>query len=96
MDFFNSMFGYFWGEESFPVLIMILCIAVLLFHFRREERASLINTLGFFFACQAGLLVSGVLYALEFSRAAAVLHEAFIIGAGIAVIRLWGQMVFRV
>ncbi len=96
MDFFNSMLGYFWGEESFPVLIMMLCIAVLLFHFRREERASLTNTLGFFFACQAGLLVSGILYALEFSRAAAVLHEAFVIGAGIAVIRLWGQMVFRV
>ncbi len=96
MNFFNSMLGYFWGEESLPVLLMMLCIAVLLFHFRREERASLINTLGFFIACQAGLLLSGVTFALEFTRAAAVLHEAFVIGSGIAVIRLWGQLVFRI
>lgn len=90
------MFGYFWGEESLPVLVMALCIALLLYKFRREERPSLINTLGFFFACQVGLLVSGILYALEFLRSASVFHEAFIIGAGIAVIRLWGQMVFRI
>lgn len=96
MDFLNKMVAYFWGEESFPVLIMMLCIAVLLYHFRRDERSGLINTLGFFFACQAGLFVSGIVHALEFTRAAAVLHEAFIIGAGIAVIRLWGQMIFRI
>lgn len=96
MDFFDKTVGYFWGEESFPVLIMVLCIAVLLFHFRRDERQSLVNTLGFFFACQLGLLLSGFIYALELTRAAATLHEAFIIGAGIAVIRLWGQLVFRI
>ncbi|TAJ78002.1 MAG: mechanosensitive ion channel [Gallionellaceae bacterium] len=96
MNFFHTMVGYSWGEESFPVLIMMLGITVLLYHFRHEERASLINTLGFFLACQAGLFVGGVVFALEFARAAAVLHEAFIIGAGIAVIRLWGQMVFRI
>ena len=96
MNFLNSMLGYFWGEESFPVLIMMLCITVLLFHFRREERASLTNTIGFFFACQMGLLLSGVIFALDFTRAAAALHEAFIIGSGIAVIRLWGQLIFRI
>ena len=38
MNFIKRVIGYFRGDESFPVLIMILSIAVLLFHFRREER----------------------------------------------------------
>jgi len=96
MSFINNVIGYFWGDESFPVLILMVCIAVLLFHFRREERASLINTLSFFFVCQAGLILSGILNVLEFSRAAPVLREAFIVGCGIAFIRLWGGMIFRI
>ena len=65
-------------------------------HFRREERASLVNTLGFFIVCLFGQFVSGVLHALEHLRAADVTHEVFVIGAGIAVIRLWGLLVFRI
>jgi small-conductance mechanosensitive channel/CRP-like cAMP-binding protein len=96
MNFINNVFGYFWGDESFPVFILMLCIAVLLFHFHREERASLINTLSFFFACQVGLFISGVIYFLEFTRAASVLREGFIIGSGVAFIRLSGLTVFRI
>ena len=90
------MIGFFWGEESFPLLVMVLCLAVLLFHFRREERPSLINTLGFFVVCLLGQFVSGVLHVLDLARAAAVTREIFVIGAGVAVIRLWGQLVFRI
>lgn len=96
MNFLNNVTGYAWGDEAFPLLVMVLCIAVLLAHFRREERSSLINTLGFYFACQVGLFLSGLLNALDFVRGAAALHEAFLIGAGIAVIRVWGQLVFRI
>ncbi len=96
MNSINNVVGYFWGDESFPVLIMMLCITVLLFHFHREERASLINTLVFFFACQAGLFISGIVHVLEFARAASVLREGFIIGSGLAFIRLCGLLVFRI
>ncbi|HLP99014.1 MAG TPA: mechanosensitive ion channel family protein [Sideroxyarcus sp.] len=96
MSFWDNMTGFFWGDGAFPLIVMVLCIAVLLFHFRREERASLINTVGFFFVCLFGLFISGLLHALEFARAAAVAHEVFTIGAGVAVIRLWGQLVFRI
>ena len=95
MSFWDNMIGFFWAEEHLPLLIMVVCIAVVLLHFRREERASLVNTLGFFLVCLFGQFVSGLLHALEFARAAAVTHEVFVIGAGIAVIRLWGQLVFR-
>ena len=96
MNIINNVVGYFWGEESFPVLILMLCIAVLLFHFHREERTSLINTLSFFFACQVGLVISGIVHFLEFARAASVLHEGFIIGSGVAFIRLSGLTLFRI
>jgi len=90
------MIGFFWGEETLPLLITVLVIAVLLFYFRYEERQSLINTLGFFFVCLFGELVGGLLHALDLARAAAVTREIFVIGAGVAVIRLWGQLVFRI
>lgn len=96
MSFWDKMTGFFWGEESLPVLIMVLAMAMLLLHFRRDERASLINTVGFFFVCLFGQFVSGVLHALDMARAAAVTHEVFVIGAGVAVIRLWGLLVFRI
>ncbi|MBU1425046.1 MAG: mechanosensitive ion channel [Gammaproteobacteria bacterium] len=96
MSFWGSMTGFFWSEESLPLLIMVLCIAIVLLRLRREERASLVNTLGFFFICMLGLFSSGLLHALELPRAAALTHEVFIIGAGVAVIRLWGLLVFRI
>ena len=96
MSFWDKMTGFFWGEESLPVLIMVLAMAMLLLHFRRDERASLINTVGFFFVCLFGQFVSGVLHALDMARAAAVTHEVFVIGAGVPVIRLWGLLVFRI
>jgi CRP-like cAMP-binding protein/small-conductance mechanosensitive channel len=96
MSFWDKMTGAFWGDESLPVLIMVLSMAMLLLHFRRDERASLVNTVGFFLICLFGQFVSGVLHALDMARAAAVTHEVFVIGAGVAVIRLWGLLVFRI
>ncbi len=97
MAFWNSVFGFFWREESSLVLVMVLLLAAMLFRFRRaEERRSLLNTLGFFFVCLAGQFVSGVLHAFEFTRSADVLREAFLIGGGVALIRLWGLLLFRI
>jgi CRP-like cAMP-binding protein/small-conductance mechanosensitive channel len=90
------MMGFFWGGELIPLLIMVLGITALLLHFRRDEHAGVINTVSFFFVCLLGQFIAGVLHALEFARAAAVTHEVFVIGAGVAVIRLWGLLVFRI
>lgn len=74
---------------------MTLSLAFLLFHFHREERRSVLNTLGFFFACLIGQFIAGMTYAMQFDTAADVLHEVFVIGGGIALIRLWGLLIFR-
>ncbi|HEU0189419.1 MAG TPA: mechanosensitive ion channel family protein [Gallionella sp.] len=96
MSFWNNAMNFFWREESFPVLVMVLAITFLLLHFRKEDRNSIINTLIFFFICMGGQLISSLIHALEFTKAAAILHEAFTIGSGIAVIRLWGSLLFRI
>lgn len=96
MPFWNTAMQFFWREESLPVLAMTLGLAFLLFHFLREERKSVLNTLVFFFACLALQFVGSLIQALQFPSAAAIFHEVGLIGGGIAVIRLWGLAVFRI
>ncbi|OGS93428.1 MAG: mechanosensitive ion channel protein MscS [Gallionellales bacterium GWA2_59_43] len=96
MSFWNTAMQFFWREESLPVLVMTIALAFLLLHFHREERKSVLNTLAFFMACLFVQFVSSLIHALQFVAAAAALHEAGLIGAGIAVIRLWGLLVFRI
>lgn len=96
MPFWNTAMQFFWREELLPVLAMTLGLVFLLFHFLKEERKSVLNTLAFFFACLGLQFVSGLIHALQFASAAAVLHEAGLIGAGIAAIRLSGLVVFRI
>lgn len=96
MAFWNTAMGFFWREESLLALVVAVCVAFLLFHFLKEERRSVLNTLTFFFACLALQFISGLIHALQFSSVAAVLHEAGLIGGGIAIIRLCGLVVFRI
>ena len=96
MSFWENMMGFFWSDISIPLMVMVSCLAALLAKFRREDRPSLVNTVSFFVICLFGQFVSAVLHALEHLRAADVTHEVFVIGAGIAVIRLWGLLVFRI
>ncbi|HEY5994335.1 MAG TPA: mechanosensitive ion channel family protein, partial [Gallionellaceae bacterium] len=98
MAFWNSLFGFFWREESTLVLVMALVLTAMLFHFHRddkEERKTIANTLVVFLVCLVGQFVSGLLHAAEFTQGAEILREAFVIGSGIAIIRLWGLLIFR-
>lgn len=96
MDFWRTAIEYFWHEETLPVLVMVLSIALFLAKFRQDERKSVLNTLLFFLGCLILQFVSGMIHAMKFASVAAVFHEAAIIGAGIAAIRLIGLLVFRI
>ena len=96
MGFWELVMQFFWREESLPVLAMAFLLAFLLLHFHPEKRQSVLNTLMFFFVCMVMLFVSGVLFALQFSNGAELLHEVGVVGAGIALIRLWGWLLFRI
>ncbi len=96
LPFWDTAIQFFWREESLLVLIVALSLAILLFNLIKDERRSVVNTLIFFLVCVAGLFVSGLFHALQFSTTAELLHEVFLIGAGIALIRLWGLLIFRI
>lgn len=96
MEFWQTVMQYFWREESLPVLVLALCLAFLLFNFLKEDRKSVLNTLTFFISCLGLSFFSGVLFAMQFTRGAEVFRETAIIGMGIAVIRLWGLLTFRI
>ncbi len=96
MSVWDSTIEFAWREESLPLLVNVLCLVFLLFHFLREERKSVFNTLVFFLICLSGQFISGLMHALQFATLAGVLHETFVIGAGIALIRLWGLLIFRI
>ncbi len=95
MNFWNEALVFFWDAESFTLLALVLGISALLFHFHREDRAGLFNTLGFYFVCLFAQMLSGFMHASGLMRSADITHEVFVIGAGIAVIRLGGLLVFR-
>ena len=95
MNFWREVMDFFWGPESLPLLVMVVGLFFLLHHFLRDERPGIFNTVIFYFVCVFGLFISGVLHALAIARGADILHEVAVIGAGVAVIRLWGLMVFR-
>lgn len=96
MSFWDDAINFFWSEETFPVLVVALGMAFFLLHSRKEDRVSTVNTLIFFFVCLAGQFISSLIHALGFVKVAAILHEAFVIGSGVAVIRLLGSLVFRI
>ena len=96
MPFWDTTIQFFWHKELVPVLVIVLCLAVLLLRYLKEGRKSVINTLWLFIVCLAGQFISGLIQALELTTVAGVLHETFVIGSGIAMIRMLGLLIFRI
>lgn len=96
MSFWDTTIHYFWREESLLVLSTTLILGFLLLNYLKEDRKSVLNTLAFYLACLGLQFVSSIMYAMELNKAAGTFYEAAVIGAGIAVIRLWGLLVFRI
>lgn len=95
MSFWHTVIAFFWHEEFLPVIVIALCLTFLLYHFIKDARKNILNTLTFFIACEFLRFFSGILFALQFVSTANVLREVGAIGAGIAIIRLWGLLIFR-
>jgi len=85
-----------WRHETPYVLAMALALGAILYVARPQDRRTLYNTLGFYAASVVGQLAGAFIYALGGATAAAVLTEACVIASGVAVIRMWGQLLFRV
>jgi small-conductance mechanosensitive channel/CRP-like cAMP-binding protein len=95
-DFVQEVVAYSWHYESPYVLVMTALLAAILYRWRREDRRTLVNTIGFFALSVLGQVASGVMHALGLTTAAEVVREASIIAGGVALVRLGGMVLFRV
>ena len=86
---------YFWREELPYVLGAAAALLVLLWRFLAVDRRSIGYTAGFFVLCLIGQLSAGALHAKGLHAGAATVHELFVVGSGMALIRLTGLFVFR-
>jgi small-conductance mechanosensitive channel/CRP-like cAMP-binding protein len=94
-ELLQPAWAFFWREESPYVVSAALLLAALLWHLRPADRRSVGYTLGVFALCLMGQFAAGVLYARGLSAGAAAAHELFVIGSGVALIRLAGLCLFR-
>jgi hypothetical protein len=83
-------------QAGFPqVPAMFAALALLFWLLRPADRSTLYHTVVFYALALAGQVVTALLTELDIGLAGEVLREAFVIMAGVAVIRLWGVALFR-
>ncbi len=95
-ELLGAAWRYFWREESPYVAAAALALAALLWQRRPGDRRSVGYTLGLFALCLAGQFAAGALHARGLATGAAAAHELFVVGSGVALIRLAGLSLFRV
>jgi CRP-like cAMP-binding protein/small-conductance mechanosensitive channel len=96
MDFWDRALQSLWHEDALFAFIAAFFLSFLLLMYMKQDRKSVINTVIFFLACEAISLVSGLLHSMQLAAIGALLREAAVIGAGIALIRMCGLLVFRI
>lgn len=84
------------GTEVAGVAVWVTIVAIVLFMRRPEDRRSLRNTLALACVGLGGVLLADKLRELGFATGTGAVREAFVVLAGLASIRLTGQLVFRV
>ncbi len=84
------------GQAGFPLVpAMFVVLAVLFWLLLTADRGTLFHTAMFYALALVGQVITALLMAFDIGLAGEVLREAFVIMAGVAVIRLWGLVLFR-
>lgn len=95
-DFVEAFLDFFWRHEQPYVIGLALVLALLVLRALPEDRYTLRQTMVFFLLCLGGQAAAGVLHGMGWGNVAAGLGEVAIVGAGMAIIRLGGMVLFRV
>jgi len=95
-ELMSRTIAYFWLPETKYVIAAMVVFALLSLRQLPNERRRVRNTVVLFVMCLAGQFVGALLEAFNYSRAAVVIHEIFVIGSGFALFRLFGHVVFRI
>ena len=92
----DRAFNYAWQPESALVIVMAALLGVILLRLLPASRQQILGTLILYAITVAGQIVAGAFSVMNFEMAAQFFHEAFILAGGLALIRLWGMLVFRI
>jgi len=95
-ELLQTAWSYFWREEMPYVLAVAAFLTLTLWRSAAASRRSVVYTLGFFLLCLGGQYGAGLLHARGLATGASAVHELFVIGSGLALIRFTGLLVFRV
>lgn len=83
-------------EYVLVLTILTSAAGILLLHFKPGDRRSVLFTLSLYFLGIAGQVASVLMSELGFSGVGAWMHETFLILEGLALIRLYGMLLFRI
>ncbi len=92
----ETLWATLWRAEALGLVVMVGALGAVLYRRRPEDRASLRNTVVLCGVGMVGLLLAGALDIRGLAASAGFVHEASVVLVGMTLIRLWGQMVFRV
>ncbi len=94
--FTSNLVSSFWRPEAPVVLSMVLMLGLALAYLRPADRRTLFTTVGVFLVALLGQLAAAGLHAAGVTEIADSLRELFVLVGGLALIRLWGLLLFRV
>ncbi|MGH8751864.1 MAG: cyclic nucleotide-binding domain-containing protein [Burkholderiales bacterium] len=83
-------------QEAPYLLLLMFVMTVLLLRLRPALRRSVLGTLRFFLVSLFGMLLAGILHVVFSGIITSVLHQAFLIATGVAVIKLGALFTFRI
>ena len=92
----RQSFYYVWQPESGLVITMAALLGAILLRMLPASRPQITGTLTLYAITVAGQFIAGVFEVMNFGMAARFFHEAFILAGGLALIRLWGMLAFRI
>jgi len=92
----SALWSEFWREDLLGWMITVAAVAAVIYWRCPHDRRSVGNTLGLGVLGLVGILAAAALAAYRFDAAAGVVREGSVVLAGVAILRLCGQLVFRV
>jgi hypothetical protein len=84
--------AYFWLPETKYVIAAAVMLTLITLPLLAKERRRAVATFLAFVLCLVGQLVGALFEALDYSRFAVMVHELFVIGSGLALVRLLAML----
>lgn len=95
LSFWNDLYRFAWHDNLGLLLVLALVVGALMWRWRPQDRKPVAGTLLLFFLTLGGLMLGGLMHALDFEPLARGVRELSILAGGMALVRLSGLFLFR-